>query len=204
MTTSTRSPRLRLAVFLLAALPAVAAVYWAFSGQLGANPVETLVHHSGLWALRLLLLTLAMTPLQRQLGRAWPVHIRRQLGLWSVFYALIHFSLFLVFDLELRLALLGEEILERPYITVGFSALCLLLPLALTSTRGWQRRLGRRWKALHRLVYPAAALACLHLLWKTKVDEPEAMAYAVILGLLLLLRLPALRRRRRTEMPPGA
>ncbi len=194
MTASTRSPRLRLAVFILCALPAAAAVYWAASGQLGANPVETLLHHTGLWALRLLLLTLAMTPLQRRLARPWPVHIRRQLGLWCFFYALVHFSLFAVFDLELRLDLLGEELLERPYITVGFSALCLLLPLALTSTRGWQRRLGRGWKKLHRLVYPAAALACLHFLWKTKVDEPEAAAYAMILALLLILRLPVWRR----------
>lgn len=175
---------------LAGSLPLALAIWWAASGQLGVNPLETLSHHTGQWALRLLLLTLTMTPLARYSHWRWPIQIRRQLGLWCFFYLCLHFAVFLVFDLGFSLALLGEEILERPYISVGFAAWLLLLPLALTSSRGWQRRLKRNWKRLHRLVYPAALLGVLHFLWKTKVAESEPQIYAALLLILLLLRLP--------------
>lgn len=175
--------------FALCSLPLVQVGWWIASGNLGVNPIETLTHHSGQWALRLLLVTLCMSPLQRLLRWRWPVQIRRQLGLWSFFYLCAHFGVFLVFDLSLSLARLGEEIIERPYITVGFSAWVLLTPLALTSTRAWQRRLKRNWKRLHRLVYPAALLACVHFLWKVKVSEPEPWVYFTVLLVLFAVRL---------------
>lgn len=185
---SVSSAGLRLVCFSACSLPLLFAVYWSFTAGLGANPIEALTHHTGRWSLRLLLLCLAMTPLQHYLGKPWPIHLRRQLGLWSYFYLCCHFALFLVFDLEFSMRLLSEELLERPYITAGFTALVLLSPLALTSTRGWQRRLKRNWKKLHRLIYPAAVAACLHFLWKTKVSEIEPYAYALILAVLLLAR----------------
>ncbi len=181
--------QIRALCFVLCSLPLVQAGWWMASGNLGVNPIETLTHHSGQWALRLLLLTLSMTPLQRLLHWRWPLQLRRQLGLWSFFYLVGHFAVFLVFDLSLSLARLGEEILERPYITVGFSALVLLTPLAVTSTRAWQRRLKRNWKRLHRLVYPAALLACVHFLWKVKVSEPEPWLYFALLLTLFAVRL---------------
>lgn len=185
---------LRITLFAACSLPALLTLWWAFRGQLGANPVETLTHHSGEWALRLLLITLAMMPLARISKTQWPIRVRRQLGLWSFFYLLAHFSIFLVFDLSLDFGLLAEEIAERPYITIGFAALLMLTPLAITSTRGWQRRLKRRWKQLHRLIYPAVILACLHFLWKAKVLEAEPVIYALIAALLLCIRLPMIRR----------
>ncbi|RZO82881.1 MAG: sulfoxide reductase heme-binding subunit YedZ [Oceanococcus sp.] len=180
---------IRLLCFALCAIPLGQAAWWIASAQLGVNPIETLTHHSGQWALRLLLVTLAMSPLQRLARWRWPLQIRRQLGLWSFFYLLCHFAVYLVFDLSLSLARLGEEILERPYITVGFAALLLLTPLAVTSTRGWQRRLRRNWKRLHRLVYPAAVLACVHFIWKVKVSEPEPFIYLTVLLVLFAVRL---------------
>lgn len=184
---------LNIGCFVLCSLPALWLCGLAFGGGLGVNPLETLTHATGLWSLRLLLLTLTMTPLQRLLRQPWPIRIRRQLGLWSFFYLSIHVSLFLVFDLSLDPALLLTEIIERPYITAGFAALVMLTPLAVTSTRGWQRRLKRRWKALHRLIYPAAIAACLHFLWKTKVSELEPALYAGLLAALLLVRIPRTR-----------
>ena len=193
MTTSTPTrslrARVRLLCFALASLPLAYLLYLGWSRQLGVNPLETLTHYSGRWSLRFLLLCLAMTPLQRLWHWRWPIHIRRQLGLVCYFWLVFHFALFVSFDLSFNLALLAEEVLERPYITVGFSAWLLLTPLALTSTQGWQRRLKRRWKSLHRLVYPAAILACVHFLWKTKVTELEPTAYALILFFLLGIRM---------------
>lgn len=180
---------IRLLCFALCAIPLGQAMWWIASANLGVNPIETLTHHSGLWALRLLLVTLAMTPLQRLFRWRWPIQIRRQLGLWSFFYLLCHFAVYLIFDLSLSLSRLGEEVLERPYITVGFAALVLLTPLAITSTRGWQRRLKRNWKRLHRLVYPAALLACVHFIWKVKVNEPEPFIYLTLLLALFAVRL---------------
>lgn len=164
---------------------------------LGANPVEFLQDTLGIWGLRLLLLTLAITPLRLWSGRAWLLRYRRMLGLFAFFYILLHFIVYAGLDLRLDLAHLGEDVLKRPFITIGFLALCLLLPLAVTSTRGWMRRLGRRWQALHRLVYPAAVLGVWHYYWQVKLDTWEPSIYALVLGLLLGVRaLRAWRRRR--------
>lgn len=181
-------PWLKSIIFLLCLLPAVQLGWLAWAGQLGANPVETLQHETGEWALRLLWITLAMTPLRKLIGKPWPIRIRRMLGLYAYFYMCLHFASYVVFDLELDFGALSEDILKRTWITVGFACWLLLLPLAITSTNGWQRRLGRRWKKLHRLIYPAAILAALHFLWQEKVLAVEPLVYAAILAALLLLR----------------
>lgn len=183
------TPRARriahLALIALGLLPLAALAVGAARGALGANPVETLTHETGQWALRLLLATLAITPLRRFAGWAFVAPWRRSLGLLAFGYAALHFATFLVLDLGLDLSALGEEVAERPYVTLGFTAFALLTPLAVTSTRGWQRRLGRRWVALHRLVYLAVGCAVLHFLWLVKADLAEPLAYAAVLAALL-------------------
>ena len=169
---------------------------------LGADPVAAIEHTLGLWALRLLLVTLAVTPLRQLLGQPLLLRFRRMLGLWTFAYASLHFSAWLVLDLRGWWALVPVEIAERPYITVGFAAWLLLLPLALTSTRGWMRRLGRNWGRLHRLVYAVAVLAVLHFWWVVKADVREPLLYAAILAALLGWRL-AWRRRRAATAPPA-
>lgn len=180
---------LRCGAHALAALPAALLVHGAWTDQLGADPVAALVHRTGWWALTLLLVCLAMTPLRRLSGSAVPIRFRRLLGLWSFAYASAHLACFAVFDLGLDLGLLGAEIGKRPYILVGFSAWLLLIPLALTSTRGMMRRLGRRWVQLHRLVYLVAALGVLHFWWQVKADIAQPALYAAILAVLLAARL---------------
>jgi sulfoxide reductase heme-binding subunit YedZ len=177
-----------LALLALGLLPLAALGLGAVRGALGANPVETITHETGQWALRLLLTTLAVTPLRRVTGWAFLAPFRRSLGLLTFGYAALHFATFLALDLGLDLSVLGEEVAERPYVTLGFTAFALLVPLAVTSTRGWQRRLGRRWVALHRLVYPAAGCAVLHFLWLVKADLAEPLAYAAVLAALLAAR----------------
>lgn len=166
---------------------------------LGADPVAAIEHELGLWALRLLLVTLAVSPLRQWLGRPELLRFRRLLGLWAFAYASLHFSAWLVLDLRGWWSRVFVEIAERPYITVGFAAWLLLLPLAVTSTRGWMRRLGRNWGRLHRLVYAIAVLAVLHFWWVVKSDVREPLLYAAILAVLLGWRL--LHRRGRLARP---
>ncbi|MBK1709183.1 sulfite oxidase heme-binding subunit YedZ [Marichromatium gracile] len=179
-------------VFLLCLLPLALTLAQGLGGglALGANPVETLLHRSGLWTLRMLLLTLALTPLSRALGRPWPIRLRRMLGLFAFFYGMLHLLVYLWLDRALDWPVIVEDLTERPYIIVGMVALVLMSVLALTSTRGWQRRLRRNWKRLHRVVYLIAVLGVLHFLWLVKADLREPLIYAVILGVLLALRLP--------------
>jgi len=186
---------LRVGVFALCALPALLLSLGFFQGTLGANPVERLLNGTGAWGLRFLLVTLAVTPLRWATGLAWVVRLRRQIGLWAFFYATAHFSLFAVFEHGLSLTAIVSDIYQRPFILVGASALLLLLPLALTSTQGWIRRLGRNWKRLHWLIYPAAILGVVHFFWLIKADRwTEPLIYAAILAVLLGWR--ALRRGR--------
>lgn len=182
---------LKPAVFVLLLLPAVLLVAGLIRGTLGADPVAALLWQTGLWALRLLLASLAVTPLQRLTGWRWPIRFRRQLGLFAFFYACLHLAVYAVFDRSLDLAAVWEDIVERPFITVGALAFLLLVPLAATSTRAAVRRLGPRWQQLHRLVYLAAGLAVLHYLWLVKADLRPPLIYVAILAALLLLRLPA-------------
>lgn len=175
-----------------AALAPLAILTWQFidvwrtgSDALGADPVAEIEHRLGIWALRLLLATLAITPLRQLAGLPVLVRFRRMLGLYAFAYASLHLAAYLVLDLRGYWSLVFGEIVERPYITVGFAAWLLLVPLAITSTTGWIRRLGRNWARLHRAVYLVAALAVLHFWWVVKTDWREPLLYAAILALLL-------------------
>jgi sulfoxide reductase heme-binding subunit YedZ len=159
-----------------------------FGASLGADPVKELEHECGKTALNFLLLTLAVTPVRNILGLPQLLRLRRMLGLFAFFYALIHFTIYVVLDLELNWSTLGADIAKRPYITIGFTALLLLVPLAATSTNAMMRRLGRRWTSLHRLVYVIAILGVWHFYWQVKRDVREPLLYAGILALLLLYR----------------
>jgi len=180
------------AVFLLCLLPVALLVRDAMGDALGANPVEALLHATGDWTLRMLLITLAVTPVRRLSGWAWPLRLRRMLGLFAFFYALLHLTVYLWLDRQLLWSEILVDLTERPYITLGFAAILILVPLAATSTRAMMRRLGRNWKRLHRGVYAAAVLGVVHFWWLVKADVTEPLVYAVILGLLLgARRLPA-------------
>ena len=155
------------------------------SNALGADPVAEIEHRLGIWALRLLMATLAVTPLRQLTGQPVLLRFRRMLGLYAFAYATLHFGAYLVLDLRGYWSLVFEEIAKRPYITVGFSAWLLLVPLAITSTKGWIRQLGRLWGQLHKLVYAVAVLAVLHFWWLVKSDIREPLLYAAILAVLL-------------------
>jgi sulfoxide reductase heme-binding subunit YedZ len=156
---------------------------------LGVNPVEKVQDTLGIWGLRLLLATLAVTPLRVLGGWPWLQSFRRMLGLFAFFYVTLHFLWYLFVDQAFDWRQLAADVAKRPYVTAGFSALLLLIPLAATSTRRAMRRLGRRWQKLHRLVYPAAILGCIHFWWQVKADIREPLVYSAILALLLGWRL---------------
>lgn len=172
----------------LALLPLALLVRGVVLDSLGADPVAEITHATGTWALRLLLLGLALTPLRRLSGQAWPIRFRRLVGLYAFFYACLHLATWLVLDLGGFWTQVFDDLVKRPYIMLGFAAWLCLLPLAITSTRGWMRRLGRRWGQLHTLVYAAGVLAVAHYIWLVKADLREPLVYAAILGLLLGLR----------------
>jgi sulfoxide reductase heme-binding subunit YedZ len=189
-------------VFVLCLLPLLwllaGIVGWA-GADLGANPVEKTQDTLGIWGLRLLLATLAITPL-REIG-GWPrlQLFRRMLGLFAFAYLLLHFLFYLFVDQAFDWPQLVADIIKRPYITVGFAALMLLVPLAATSTRRAMRRMGRRWQTLHRLVYPAAVLGCVHFWWQVKADVREPLIYVAIAALLLGWRVAGWWRRRQAR-----
>ncbi len=153
--------------------------------SLGADPVKKLEHECGIWALRFLLITLAITPLRQLAHLPHLLRLRRMLGLFAFFYAVLHFTVYLTLDLELNFGTLFADIAKRPYITIGFLALLLLIPLAVTSTNRMMRRLGRRWQKLHRLIYVIAVLGVWHFWWQVKRDVREPLIYAAILAVLL-------------------
>ncbi|MCX2979156.1 sulfite oxidase heme-binding subunit YedZ [Candidatus Marimicrobium litorale] len=178
----------RASVFVLCALPFAWLLYGAVYGGLGPDPGEALMHSTGEWSLRILAMTLLMSPLRVWTGKPWVIKLRRMLGLYAFFYATIHFTLFLQFYTGWAGAALLQELVERPYVSAGFAAWCIMLPLAITSTRGMRRRLGQRWIKLHRQIYVAAIIACIHLLWQARSDIGEALAYLLVFGLLLAWR----------------
>jgi sulfoxide reductase heme-binding subunit YedZ len=194
-------------VFVLALVPLarlVAGVVY-FPDWLGANPAEFITRSTGDWTLRFLLLTLAVTPLRKLFGWHVLAGFRRMLGLFAFFYGVVHLSSYVSFDHVFDLEEILADIVKRPFITVGFAALVLMLPLAVTSTNAMVRRLGaRRWLALHRLVYVIAPLGVLHFWWMVKADIREPAIYAAILALLLGYRLyaRAKEQRRRSRPPP--
>ncbi|MGH8493628.1 MAG: sulfite oxidase heme-binding subunit YedZ [Moraxellaceae bacterium] len=165
-------------------------VLWAgLSNRLGPDPAKALVDQAGLWAIRCLLLCLCMTPLRRLTGRSFWIRYRRMLGLFALFYALIHVSSYVFLLFGARWAELAVELTKRPYIIVGSLALLLMLPLGLTSTRNMQRRLKSRWAQLHKLIYPLSLLALLHFSWVKKLGLHDIWPYALALLLLLTMRL---------------
>jgi len=176
-------------VFLLALLPFAVLVYRVLQNDLGPDPVQELSLETGEWTLRFLIITLAMTPLRQITGQVEFIRHRRMLGLYSLFYGTIHLFVWLFFVLEFRWFAIAEEIIERPYITVGFSAYLILLALGITSPKSMVRRLGKNWKRLHRLVYLAAVLGVLHLLWILRLDIGPAVFYGALVAILLGYRL---------------
>ena len=187
-------------VFAASMLPAVLVVTDAFelTGRLGANPVEEILDRFGNWGLRFIMITLAVTPLRRLTGWNWLLRFRRMFGLFTFFYILMHFLTWFWLDQGLLLSAILEDIAERPFITVGFAALLLLLAMALTSTNGMRRRMGRRWDRLHYSAYAVGILGVWHYWWQVKKDIAEPAVYAAILAVLLGARLAwRLQRRRR-------
>ena len=189
MATASWIPRVKPLVFVACLVPALLLGWDAFTGGLGVNPIEDITHRTGDWALRLLLVTLAVTPLRRLAGWHGLVRFRRMLGLFAFFYAVLHFSTYLVFDHFFDLLLIIDDVAERKYVTAGFVGFVLMIPLAVTSTQGWIRRLGRRWTALHRLVYASAVAGVVHFLWLVKIDIGEPLVYAAVLVILLGVRM---------------
>jgi methionine sulfoxide reductase heme-binding subunit len=177
-------------LFVALALPALGLIAAIFMEELGANPVEKLTHETGEWALRILILTLLITPLRRLSGWNWLIRLRRMCGLYAFFYAALHFTVYLWLDQFFDLSAIVEDIVKRPYITVGFTAVVLMVPLAITSMDSMVRRLGgKRWRNLHRLAYVCGLLGCLHYLWLVKADLTEPLIYTAVLVVALLARL---------------
>ena len=180
---------LKLSIFPAALVPAVLLARALYSGNLGVNPAETLQLETGIWTLRFLIITLGVTPLRRLTGWHRVIQLRRMLGLFAFFYGVLHVSTYLVLDHYFSLEGMVADVAKRPFITAGFVAFVSMIPLALTSTKGWIRRLGRRWQALHRLIYVAAAAGVVHYLWKVKVITGSPVYYAGLVAALLLFRL---------------
>ncbi|MBP1633563.1 MAG: Ferric reductase domain protein transrane component domain protein [Acidobacteria bacterium] len=181
---------LKTLLFAASLLPLAWLVRAGLAGRLGANPLETVTHATGLWTLRFLLLTLAVTPLRRLSGWNAVIGYRRMLGLFAFFYGTLHLFTYLWFDQFFSWGDIVRDVSRRPFITAGMAAFAAMVPLALTSTAGMIRRLGgRRWRALHRLVYAAAAAGVAHYWWLVKADTRAPRAYAAGLAVLLLLRL---------------
>lgn len=158
------------------------------TGRLGINPVEDLELTTGLWALRFLILTLAVTPIRRLTGWNRIIQYRRMLGLFTFFYVCVHFAIYIGIDESFAFDAITKDVVKRPFITMGFTAFVLMIPLALTSTKGWIRRLGRKWQLLHRLIYISGICAAIHYLWKVKVMIGSPVYYALVIGILLGFR----------------
>ncbi|MFW2403166.1 MAG: sulfite oxidase heme-binding subunit YedZ [Gammaproteobacteria bacterium] len=179
------------AVFIACLIPLTILLLRVFeigSFRLGPNPIEDIQDTLGEWGLRFLLLTLAVTPLRYAIGQAWPVQFRRMLGLFAFTYCALHFLNYLVLDHRFDLDRIVEDVIERPFITIGFVALLAMIPLAVTSTSGWRRKLGRNWVTLHKLVYGIAAAGCWHFFMQVKKDLTEPLVYVAILVVLLGVR----------------
>jgi methionine sulfoxide reductase heme-binding subunit len=190
----------KIAVFALALVPLAALAWKAAQGDLGANPIEFVTHATGDWTLRFLVLTLAVTPARKLLGRPELIRFRRMLGLFAFFYGCLHFLTYLVADKFFDFTEITRDIAKRPFITVGFAGFLLLVPLAITSTAGWIRRLGgKNWRALHRLVYVSAVAGVVHYWWLVKSDVRLPLLYGTLVAALLAFRgVSAWMRRTRT------
>lgn len=179
----------KILLFVAALLPAAYLTYGILYDGLGANPAEALQTQTGIWALRFLMLTLAVTPIRRLTKWNRIIQYRRMLGLFAFFYSFLHLLAYAILDRYFDFAGVWEDVAERPFITAGMVAFVLMVPLAITSTKGWIRRLGKRWQLLHRLIYISAIAAAVHYLWKVKIIGGSPVYYAVIVGILLAFRL---------------
>jgi sulfoxide reductase heme-binding subunit YedZ len=177
-------------LFIGALVPLASIAWRALTGSLNANPIAEVENELGLAALIFLIASLACTPARRVFGWTWPARIRRELGLLAFAYALLHVSMYVFVDQVLDLQAIYDDVVKRPFITVGAGALVLLVPLAVTSTKSSIRRLGfARWQRVHQLAYAAGVLAAIHFIWRVKIDVSQPLTYAAALGLLLLIRL---------------
>lgn len=181
-------------VWFLGLAPAVWLLWLGVTDRLGANPIEEVLHWFGDTALIFLLVTLSITPVRRLTGWNSIAPLRRPIGLFAFFYLTMHFLWYAVVDQTLDLEFVIEDVMERPYILAGFTAWLLLIPLAITSTKGWIRRLKKNWQRLHRLVYLSTSLGVLHFYWQVKADTYWPIVATTVLAVLMLLRI---RRRRR-------
>jgi sulfoxide reductase heme-binding subunit YedZ len=176
-------------IFILSLVPLAGLIFIVLTGRTSANPAEDILLTTGIWTLRFLLLTLAITPIRRLTGWNAVIGYRRMFGLFAFFYACTHFLSYIAFDRYFAFDEIAADIAKRPFITAGMVAFVSMVPLALTSTKGWIRRLGRRWQTLHRLVYLSGIAGCLHFIWKVKVVIGEPVYYAAVLVVLLGYRL---------------
>ncbi len=177
-------------VHILCLLPLVRLIYCFYTNNLTANPVEFITHSTGTWALAILLISLTITPLRKIKKLNWLISLRRMIGLYSFFYACLHFLTYIIFDLNFNFSGVAKDIAKRPFITIGFATFLFLLPLAITSNKfSIQKLTGKRWNQLHRLVYPAAILGIVHFYWLVKSDVRQPVLYGVILILLFGVRL---------------
>jgi sulfoxide reductase heme-binding subunit YedZ len=183
-------------VFLLSLTPCLLLVNDAVNDRLGANPIEALHFGFGDWALRFLCIGLALTPIKTITGQSWPTRFRRMMGLFTFFYASLHLLVFIVLDLSLSWEAFKDEVPKSPYILMGLLTFLLLLPLAVTSTKKMQKRLGRSWLKLHRLVYVAGVTALVHYFWLVKADYTEPLIYAAVISVLLGVRVTVYCRKR--------
>lgn len=200
-----RIARIKAALFVVCLMPLGLLVWRGFNDGLTANPIEFITHTTGWWTLAFLFITLSVTPVRRLLEMPWLLRLRRMLGLFAFFYASLHFLMWLAVDQFFDWNAIVKDIVKRPYITVGFSAFVLLLPLAATSTNAMVRRLGAaRWQALHRAVYLIAILGVVHFWWLVKKDIREPLVFAALLGVLLGTRLVLAWRKRVSTASAGA
>lgn len=196
-----RNKILKPIVFLAALIPLALLGLDALQGNLGANPIEEITHRTGLWTLILLLVTLSITPLRRIVGIQRLIQFRRMIGLFAFFYGFLHFTTYIWLDQFFDTHSIVKDVYKRPFITAGFTAFVLLVPLAITSTKGWIRRLGKRWQLLHRLIYLSAGAGVIHFIWLVKADLREPLIYATIFGGLMAVRVWFwLDKRRRTAV----
>jgi sulfoxide reductase heme-binding subunit YedZ len=187
---------LKVAVFLAALVPLARLAWKGYQQMLGANPIEVITHSTGDWTLIFLMLTLSITPLRKLTGQPWLIRFRRMLGLFAFFYASLHFTTYIFLDKFFDVHEMVKDIAKRKFITIGFTAFVLLIPLAATSTAGMIRRLGKRWQMLHRLIYVSAIAGVIHYWWLVKADVRKPQYYAIVLILLLGYRLLAAQRKK--------
>ena len=192
-------------IFLGAFVPLERLVWKFFHDGLGANPVEVITHSTGDWTLILIMVTLSITPLRKLSKQYWLIGVRRMTGLFAFFYGCLHFTTYIWLDKFFDVHEMIKDVYKRPFITAGFTAFVLMIPLALTSTKGWIRRLGgKNWLRLHRLIYVTAIAGVVHYIWLVKADIREPLRYAFVLGVLLLYRIVVWLTESRRKAAPAA